>query len=171
MNNSMDDAGCCLLSVAWNIAPRTGFAWNITGDGRNVVHGGAGLFFEPILSNIYRAYGNRTPPFYNAINPSNPPFPNPPTSGSSSLLRLDLVDYNLKNPYRMQYNVSFQRELWGRTTATVGYIGARGHHHVIDQTESHGCVAQRMVSRRPNRREGGATFRLTLPEAARTAPA
>ena len=113
-----------------NIAPRTGFAWNITGDGRNVVHGGAGLFFEPILSNIYRAYGNRTPPFYNAINPSNPPFPNPPTSGSSSLLRLDLVDYHLKNPYRVQYNVSFQRELWGRTTATVGYIGARGHHQI-----------------------------------------
>src|SRR5262249_10910075 len=50
-----------------NIAPRAGFAWNLTGDGRNVVHGGAGMFFEPILSNIYRAYGNRTPPFYNAI--------------------------------------------------------------------------------------------------------
>jgi hypothetical protein len=23
MNNSMDDAGCCLLSVAWNVAPLT----------------------------------------------------------------------------------------------------------------------------------------------------
>ena len=78
-----------------NVAPRAGFAWNVTGDGKTVVHGGAGMFFEPILSNIYRAYGNRTPPFYNSINPSNPPFPNPPTSGSSSLLRLDLVDYYL----------------------------------------------------------------------------
>jgi outer membrane receptor protein involved in Fe transport len=113
-----------------NVAPRGGFAWNITGDGRNVVHGGAGMFFEPILSNIYRAYGNRTPPFYNSINPSNPPFPTPPTAGGSSLLRLDLVDYNLKNPYRVQYNASFQRELWGHTVATLGYIGARGYNQI-----------------------------------------
>jgi hypothetical protein len=58
-----------------NIAPRGGFAWNITGDGTNVVHGGVGMFYEPILSNIYRAYGDRTPPFYNSINPNNPAFP------------------------------------------------------------------------------------------------
>jgi hypothetical protein len=113
-----------------NVAPRAGLAWNLTGDGKNVIHGGAGMFFEPILSNVYRAYGNRTPPFYNAINPSNPPFPNPPTSGSSSLLRLDLLQYDLKNPYRVQYNASYQRELWGHTTATVGYIGARGYNQI-----------------------------------------
>ena len=113
-----------------NVAPRGGFAWNVTGDGRNVIHGGAGMFYEPILSNIYRAYGNRTPPFYNSINPSNPPFPTPPTAGGSSLLRLDLVDYYLKNPYRVQYNVSFQRDVWGHTTATVGYIGARGYNQM-----------------------------------------
>jgi outer membrane receptor protein involved in Fe transport len=113
-----------------NVAPRGGFAWNVTGDGRTVLHGGAGMFFEPILSNVYRAYGDRTPPFYNSINPSNPPFPNPPTAGGASLLRLDLVDYNLKNPYRVQYNLSFQRELWGHTIATVGYIGARGYNQI-----------------------------------------
>ena len=113
-----------------NVAPRGGFAWNITGDGKNVVHGGAGMFFEPILSNIYRAYGDRTPPFYNSINPSNPTFPNAPTTAAASLLRLDLVDYNLKNPYRVQYNLTFQRELWGRTVVTVGYIGARGYNQI-----------------------------------------
>ncbi|HTM24415.1 MAG TPA: carboxypeptidase regulatory-like domain-containing protein [Vicinamibacterales bacterium] len=113
-----------------NVAPRAGFAWNITGDGRNVVHGGGGMFYEPILSNIYRAYGDRTPPFYNSINPSNPPFPAAPVNGTAPPLRLDLVNYNLKNPYRVQYNVSFQRELWGHTTATVGYIGARGYNQI-----------------------------------------
>jgi carboxypeptidase family protein len=113
-----------------NVAPRGGFAWNIGGDGRNVVRGGAGLFFEPILSNIYRAYGNRTPPFYNLINPRNPSFPAPPTSGSSSLLRLDLVQSDLKSPYRAQYNLQFQRELPGRTIATVGYIGSRGYSQI-----------------------------------------
>src|SRR6185369_15637711 len=113
-----------------NVAPRAGFAWNITGDGKTVVHGGGGYFFEPILSNVYRAYGNRTPPYYNSINPSNPTFPTPPTTGGASLLRLDLLQYTLKNPYRVQYNVSVQRERPGRTVATVGYIGARGFNQI-----------------------------------------
>src|SRR5262245_56586151 len=110
-----------------NVAPRGGFAWDMTSDGRNALHGGAGLFFEPILSNVYRAYGNRTPPFYNLINPANPTFPTPPTSGSSSLLRLDLVDYNIRNPYRVQYNLTYQRELPGRTIVTGGFVGSRGY--------------------------------------------
>jgi hypothetical protein len=113
-----------------NVAPRVGFAWDMTRDGKNALHGGAGLFFEPILSNVYRAYGNRTPPYYNLINPANPTFPTPPTSGSSSLLRLDLVEYNLRNPYRAQYNMSYQRELPGRTIVTAGFVGARGYRQI-----------------------------------------
>jgi len=113
-----------------NVAPRAGFAWNLTGDGKNVLHGGAGYFFEPILSNVYRAYGNRTPPYYNIINPSNPTFPHPPTSAAQPLLRLDLVQYDLKNPYRLQYNVTYQRELFGRTVVTAGFIGSRGYDQI-----------------------------------------
>jgi Carboxypeptidase regulatory-like domain/TonB-dependent Receptor Plug Domain/TonB dependent receptor len=113
-----------------NIAPRVGFAWDITGNGKNALHGGAGYFYEPLLSNLYRAYGNRTPPFYNLINPRNPTFPTPPSSGTSSLLRLDLVDYNLDNPYRVQYNVSYQRELPAQTIVTVGFVGSRGYNQI-----------------------------------------
>jgi outer membrane receptor protein involved in Fe transport len=113
-----------------NVAPRAGFAWNMTGDGKNALHGGAGYFYEPILSNIYRAYGNRTPPYYSLINPANPTFPTPPTSGSSSLLRLDLVDYNIRNPYRVQYNLTYQRELPGKTVVTGGFVGSRGYKQI-----------------------------------------
>jgi outer membrane receptor protein involved in Fe transport len=113
-----------------NFAPRAGFAWDMTGNGKNALHGGAGLFYEPLLSNLYRAYGNRTPPYYNLINPRNPSFPNPPTSGTSSLLRLDLVEYNLKNPYRAQYNVTYQRELAAQTVATIGFVGSRGYNQI-----------------------------------------
>jgi hypothetical protein len=113
-----------------NVAPRGGFAWDMTGDGKNALHGGAGFFFEPILSNVYRAYGNRTPPYYNLINPANPTFPTPPTTGSSSLLRLDLVDYNIESPYRVQYNLTYQRELPGRTIVTGGFVGSRGYNQI-----------------------------------------
>jgi hypothetical protein len=109
-----------------NVAPRLGFAWDVTGDGRNAVHGGAGLFYEPILGNVYRAYGNRTPPFYQLINPSSPTFPNPPLNATLAELRLDLLEYNLDNPYRVQYNATYQREVLPQTVVTIGYVGARG---------------------------------------------
>lgn len=114
-----------------NVAPRVGFAWNITGDGKNALQGGGGLFYEPILSNIYRAYGNRTPPYYTTINPRNPPFPDPTPAGAGTpARRLDLVEYDLENPYRAQYNLTYQRELLARTVVTVGFLGARGYNQI-----------------------------------------
>jgi hypothetical protein len=113
-----------------NFAPRLGFAWDISGDGKNALHGGAGYFFEPILGNVYRAYGNRTPPFYALINPSNPTFPNPPLDGALAELRLDLVEYDLENPYRIQYNLTYQREILPQTVVTAGYVGARGFQQI-----------------------------------------
>lgn len=114
-----------------NIAPRAGFAWDITGDGRNALHGGGGLFFEPILGNVYRAYGNRTPPFYTLINPRTPPFPNPTAAGTGTpALRLDLFEFRPDNPYRVQYNMTYQRQLPAQTTVTVGFVGARGFRQI-----------------------------------------
>ena len=121
-----------------NVAPRLGFAWDLTGNGRNVVQGGGGLFFEPILSNVYRAYGNRTPPFYRTINPRNPPFPDPTGAGATTaLLRLDLLEYDLKNPYRTQYNLMYQRQLFAQTVVTAGFIGARGYNQIRNIEYNH----------------------------------
>ena len=150
-----------------NVAPRTGFAWDLTGDGKNALHGGAGLFFEPILSNIYRAYGNRTPPYYALINPSNPTFPTPPTAGASPLLRLDLVDYNIRNPYRVQYNLTYQRELPGRTVVTAGFVGSRGYNQIrnveynqaIPQIQSDGSYFFPLGSTRRNPNFGSMRLR------------
>ena len=36
----------------------------------------------------------------------------------------------LKNPYRLQYNVTYQRELSGRTVVTAGFIGSRGYDQI-----------------------------------------
>lgn len=114
-----------------NIAPRAGFAWDMTGDGRNALHGGGGLFFEPILGNVYRAYGNRTPPFYSTINPRNPPFPDPTAAGAGTpALRLDLLQFRPDNPYRVQYNMTYQRQLPAQTTVMAGFVGARGYNQI-----------------------------------------
>jgi hypothetical protein len=110
-----------------NVAPRFGFAWDVMGDSRTSVRGGAGLFHEPILANIYRTFGNRTPPFFAQASLRNPPFPRavavlPPTSGQ----RLDLLQWDLVNPYVMQFNLTAQREVLPQLVAIVGYVGSRG---------------------------------------------
>lgn len=120
-----------------NFAPRVGAAWDVFGDGRTSIRGGGGLFYEPVLGNYYRTYGNRTPPFMQQANISRPPFPNPFGSALVPLNRLDLFDFEPQNPLRLQYNATFQRELWPQTVLTAGYIGSRGYHQVRNVEANH----------------------------------
>ena len=41
---------------------------------------------------------------------------------------LDLFQFDPKNPLRVQYNVTFQREVLPQTVVALGYIGSRGYH-------------------------------------------
>jgi hypothetical protein len=120
-----------------NIAPRVGFAWDVAGDGRTSLRGGAGYFYEPILGNYYRTYGNRTPPYMQQANIPNPPFPNPLGGNFVVLNRLDLFQFDAKNPLRIQYNATFQREILPQMVASVGYIGSRGFHQVRNVEANH----------------------------------
>jgi hypothetical protein len=120
-----------------NFAPRVGFAWDVFGDGKTAVRGGGGMFYEPILGNYYRTYGNRTPPFMQQANISRPPFPNPFGGALVPLNRLDLFDFDPENPLRLQYNLTLQREVLPETVVTVGYIGSRGYHQVRNVEANH----------------------------------
>ncbi len=113
-----------------NVAPRVGFAWDVFGDGRTSLRGGGGYFYEPILGNYYRTYGNRTPPFMQQANIPRPPFPNPFGGTLVPRNRLDLFAFEPENPFRLQYNLTLQREILPQTVVTVGYIGSRGYHQV-----------------------------------------
>lgn len=42
-----------------NFAPRFGFAWDVTGSGKNVVRGGAGMAYEVLGANVFLLYANR----------------------------------------------------------------------------------------------------------------
>jgi hypothetical protein len=113
-----------------NFAPRAGFAWDVFGDGKTAVRGGGGMFYSPITGNFYRAYGNRTPPFFFQASLPSPPFPNVFNQPLVPTLRLDLLQFDLENPYTLQYNLAVQREVLPQTTVLVGYVGARGIHQI-----------------------------------------
>ncbi len=113
-----------------NVMPRVGFAWDVSGNGKTSIRGGGGLFYEPILGNYVRTYGNRTPPFMQQANISRPPFPNPLGGTLVVRNRLDLFQFDPQNPLRAQYNVTFQHEILPETVVAIGYIGSRGYHQV-----------------------------------------
>ncbi|MBI3262734.1 MAG: TonB-dependent receptor [Acidobacteria bacterium] len=110
-----------------NWAPRLGFAWDLRGDGRTAVRGGAGLYHDtdgPFNS----AFGIAafSPPFAATATITSPAFPRPAslTAGAASART---IDYNIKQPHGLTYNISVQRELAGQITATVGYAGSRAY--------------------------------------------
>jgi Carboxypeptidase regulatory-like domain/TonB dependent receptor len=138
-----------------NFAPRVGFAWDIGGDGKTAIRGGAGFFFQQFDQSWYRTSGFRTPPFLVEVettagtatpigqiptgrNLATIPFPNihqicsaqnpfNPTDPRCGVRPAsDVVANKLRTPYVIQYNLNIQREILPGTVATIGYAGSRG---------------------------------------------
>ena len=115
-----------------NFAPRLGFAWDVTGDGRTAIRGGGGLYQDtdrPYNTSLHVA--TTTPPFVEAINISGAgiPFPTPVfSSGTPGGARnLRTIDYHIRQPKGWTYNINLQRELVAGWAMLVGYAGSRGY--------------------------------------------
>ena len=112
-----------------NLAPRLGFAWDATGDGRTAIRGGAGVFYEQPLFYLYRSPIFRSLPFVDRGLTSKPALPIDISKlGSGGVPDTEPMPYNLKSTYTIQYNLNVQRELpFFGTVASLGYMGSRGH--------------------------------------------
>ena len=132
------------------IAPRAGFAWDVTGDGKTAVRAGAGIFYDGILVStpIVQNTAVRVPPFFNrgGLVRSGTfviDFPNAYTTQRPQLAgqaQLEGIQYDLDQPYMAKWNVNVQRELFGKTTVELGYTGTRGV-HLVRQIFSNGRAA------------------------------
>jgi len=110
-----------------NIAPRVGFAWDVHGNGSASVRGGAGMYYDtdgPFNSSF--GISNFSPPFAPTTTINNPTFPQPSLSGGTITASARTLDYNIKQPYGVTYNVSLQQELRGGLVAMIGYAGSSG---------------------------------------------
>jgi hypothetical protein len=112
--------------------PRIGFAYNLSGNGKTVIRGGFGMFFERVQGNdVYNAALN--PPFAYQPAATNVYFSNPNTSALTGATTsqtfpsaITNIKYNYPPPGTADYSFGFQRELAPSVVAVVQYVGTDG---------------------------------------------
>lgn len=146
-----------------NFAPRIGFAYTphfgkrFMGDGKTVIRGGYGMFYDSLFTNILDNTGGTSP---NAVggtltgttaqnggrglaNASG--LLNSVTSTLNPLATVDSIASNLVNPVTLQWNFNIQRELPGNFVFTAAYVGTRGEHLYVNQQYNPGVNDVRLV--------------------------
>lgn len=120
----------------WGTAqPRVGFALDLFGDGKTILRGGGGLFFERIQGNdAYDADTN--PPFAYQPQANDVYFSNPnvndKTGGTATTptfpASMTTLAYYYPDPATAQYSLGIQRALGHASLFVLQYVGSVGWH-------------------------------------------
>ena len=112
------------------IEPRLGFSYDIFGDGKTILRGGFGVFYERVQGNdIYDAAG--AAPFVSTPSANDVEFSNPSTNwltGASAATPIFPQGYNSLNshyphPGTAEYSLGIQREIIPALILTTQYVG------------------------------------------------
>jgi hypothetical protein len=122
-----------------NIGPRIGFAWDPRNDGRMVVRGGYGVFFDQIWTNdtgnVVQNYPNvftsqlandaRVSGIPNTFFPATPPVSVLSATGSTAV---QVPNGDAESPSTQQSSIGIQRQLGGQSSISADYIHVLGLH-------------------------------------------
>ena len=133
-----------------NVAPRVGFAYDLTGDGKTSVRGGAGVFYDALFPGIWNNRFVDVTPFspqfsltqfpgtfsnpYSGqpIVPYPAPFPplkNTPFPGPVLVITYDTSNnHKLLTPTIYNWNASLERQLSASWLLRVAYVASRSTH-------------------------------------------
>jgi Carboxypeptidase regulatory-like domain/TonB dependent receptor len=129
-----------------DFAPRFGFAWRVTGDGKTVIRAGIGKYIETTLGQLVSgAWGvesSDTAQFTNSISNGQAqltlpyPFPANLAQPGSQAFQYSF-ELHYKDPYVEQWNFTIERDLGFQTGLRVSYDGSHGRDlaHFDDLTQ------------------------------------
>jgi hypothetical protein len=128
-----------------NVAPRISVAWDVSGNGKTVIRGGWGMFYDAFSQDFFLGH-LPYPPFFDpgpAYNPvgAKPIIPSANTTGTiapgapvfnttgCSTVECDIFsfDRHIRTPYMANYNLNIERQISSKTVLQLGYVGSQGH--------------------------------------------
>jgi Carboxypeptidase regulatory-like domain len=123
----------CMKGHLFNPAPRIGFAYDLTGNGKTAIRGGYGIFFEHTNGNEANAESLEpaASPAVQTITVNNVAGYNnivPQPAGLTTPLAMLSVPNKAVWPYVQQWHLDVQHELLRNTVMTVSYVGSEGTH-------------------------------------------
>ncbi len=130
----------------WNIAPRLGFAYRLTEDGKTSLRGGYGHFYTPIQSSAFNPFTNIAPFApgfsFDAVTFEDPfgsagvrnPFPEqygPRVPGAEATFVTPaevraVFDRDFRTPLLASWNISLERQIGDAWVVRGAYIGNKG---------------------------------------------
>lgn len=108
--------------------PRVGFAWNVFGNGRTSLSGGAGLHHTLLDALDYRL--DQAAPYNTVYSYSGSTVANP--TGGTAKISPSTVDPAIRTPTLLSYDLKIEQQLAPATSLTVGYSGSHSYHQILN---------------------------------------